>query len=547
MNFFQAAFEDSPHAQAILTYDQERKSFRYKAANRRFFQQTGLNPEDVIGRCLHDHLDTSHADSLTFNFSHALKSTEPFTFESIVSVPSGTRNWQITGSPMHKADGSMPDTIITSPRDITWSGDMAQRLNLIGDELPGFVYQLCYHPEKNWYFTFVGNRVNTMFGVNASDVTRDANKLLGLIHPDDIEWVSNKTARESHQRAHWHAEFRMQHPAGHNVWVEAYDMLQQLADGTMIWTGYLNDITSKKTLEASLQQSEARYRTLVENAYDIILNLDGDTTLNYVSPSWKKTLGDRNDLLVGRSLATLLHPQDVPACTAYINGLLAGARIPDGIEFRIRHANGQWRWFVAHGSSFKDYLTGVSNLILIARDVTERRQMEQEIQYLAHHDALTGLNNRVSFMSHVHQALQNSRRSGQHFAIFYIDLDHFKPVNDTLGHAAGDLLLQHVAQRLKDSLRSIDVVGRIGGDEFMVLLTDIANEELALSIATKLCQALKQPFKLGSDTAKISCSIGVALYPQHGRDFDSLSNAADQAMYQAKANGKSKAALPSEP
>lgn len=545
MSFFQAAFDNSPHAQTILTYDQERKSFRYVAANLRFFQYTGLNAESIIGQYLHDHLATPHADSLSSHFLHGLRTTEPHTFETIVSVPSGTRNWQITVSPMHKPDGSPPDTIITTPRDITWSGDLAQRLNLIGDELPGFVYQLCYHPSKQWYFTFVGNRVTSMFGVKASEVMHDALKLLDLIHPDDIEWVQNKTAREIHDQANWHAEFRMQHPAGHTVWVEAYDMLQQLADGTKIWTGYLNDITSKKNLEASLLQSEARYRTLVENAYDIILNLDGDGTLNYVSPSWKTTLGDPSDLALGRSLSTLLHPQDVPACTAYVNGLMAGAHIPEGTEFRIRHANGQWRWFVAHGSSFKDYLTGAINLILIARDVTERRQMEQEIQYLAHHDALTGLNNRVSFMANVQRALQNSRRNGQQFAILYIDLDRFKPVNDTLGHAAGDLLLQQVAQRLKGSLRSMDSVGRIGGDEFMVLLDDIDNEDIALAVATKLGDVLEQPFMLGSDSANISASIGIALYPKHGRDFDSLSNAADHAMYRAKTDGKSRVALPS--
>ena len=170
--------------------------------------------------------------------------------------------------------------------------------------------------------------------------------------------------------------------------------------------------------------------------------------------------------------------------------------------------------------------------------------MEREIQYLAHHDALTGLNNRVSFMAKVQQALQNSRRHGEHFAILYIDLDRFKPVNDTLGHAAGDLLLQQVAQRMTETLRTADVIGRIGGDEFMVLLADIDNASIALAVANKLCRVLDQPFKLGQEVANISASIGVALYPEHGNDFDSLSNAADQAMYRAKGEGKAKASLP---
>lgn len=544
MDFFQAAFEYSPDAQAILTYDPERQSFRYVAANQRFFLNSGLKADDVIGIFLHDHLVPSHADALTRHFLRGLKSTEPHAFETVVSVPSGTRNWHIIAAPMPKADGSEPDTILSTPRDITWSGDLAQRLNLIGDELPGFVYQLCYHPARQWYFTFVGNRVATMFGVKATDVLLDAGALLGLIHPDDTNWVSAKNTHESQTQAHWHAEFRMRHPDGHVLWVEAYDMLQQLADGTLIWTGYLNDITEKKTLEASLQQSETRFRTLVENAYDIILNLEPDGTLIYVSPSWHELLGGAHALLIGRNLSELLHPQDIPPCKAYINALLSGAHNHDGVEFRIRNTTGQWRWFVANGTRFNDDVIGVANLMLIARDVTERRQMEREIQYLAHHDALTGLNNRVSFMAKVQQALQNSRRHGEHFAILYIDLDRFKPVNDTLGHAAGDLLLQQVAQRMTETLRTVDVIGRIGGDEFMVLLADIDNASIALAVANKLCRVLDQPFKLGQEVANISASIGVALYPEHGNDFDSLSNAADQAMYRAKGEGKAKASLP---
>ena len=534
MNLYQAAFEHSPDAQAIMTYDPDRNSFRYVAANHCFFRDTGLAPELIIGKALHDHLTPAHANALVNNFLRCLKNDTVRSFETVVSVPSGIRNWHITAAPLRTPNGAPPDTVVATARDITWSGDLAQQLNLIGDELPGFVYQLCHHPDRQWYFTYVGNRVASMFGVKARDVLQDANALLGLIHPDDYSRIVIKSNRDVQTHAHWHAEFRMQHPAGQTVWVEAYDMLQQVADGTMIWTGYLNDITSKKTLEASLQHSEARFRTLVENAYDIILNLDQDGTLDYVSPSWRGLLGGTPGQIVGRNLSALLHPQDTPACKAYLGTLLSGEANHDGVEFRIRHVNGQWRWFVAHGTTVSQSAPDKNHIMLIARDVTERRNMEQEIQYLAHHDTLTGLNNRVSFMARVEQAIQNSRRTDKHFAILYIDLDRFKPVNDTLGHAAGDLLLQQVARRLKENLRALDTLGRIGGDEFMVLLGEIANENAALGVAKKLCQALEVPFYLGHTPVSISASIGVALYPLHGRDFDSLSNAADQAMYIAK-------------
>ncbi len=183
----------------------------------------------------------------------------------------------------------------------------------------------------------------------------------------------------------------------------------------------------------------------------------------------------------------------------------------------------------------------------LAREMTsELRASEHRFKQLAQHDALTGLPNRSLFTDRLHQALAQARRDRAKLAVMYLDLDKFKPVNDTLGHAVGDLLLKEVARRMQGCVRESDTVGRIGGDEFVVLLPHVDNADDALLVAEKIRHALNLPFHLeGGHVASISSSSGVAIYPDHGTDDISLSAASDQAMYVAKECGRNQVRLAS--
>ena len=167
----------------------------------------------------------------------------------------------------------------------------------------------------------------------------------------------------------------------------------------------------------------------------------------------------------------------------------------------------------------------------------ERTQREARLRYQAQYDALTDLPNRSLFDDRLQVALAQAERRGEGLALVFIDLDKFKPVNDTLGHAVGDALLRHVARRLKHALRSSDTVARVGGDEFVALLQPAASAAEVQAVAEKMCAALAQPFALDGQSVSISASIGVALYPHHGRDADALARSADAAMYRAKRAG----------
>ena len=174
----------------------------------------------------------------------------------------------------------------------------------------------------------------------------------------------------------------------------------------------------------------------------------------------------------------------------------------------------------------------------ISTDITERKDIEEHMRHMAQYDGLTHLPNRALFSDRLQQALAAAKRDQNHLAMMFLDLDKFKPINDTYGHAVGDLLLKEAAQRIQDCLRASDTAARIGGDEFVVLLPIIEAEQDASMVGEKIRNALVQPFELAGHTLNISSSIGVAVYPEHGADEKLLVKSADIAMYHAKKNGR---------
>ena len=196
-------------------------------------------------------------------------------------------------------------------------------------------------------------------------------------------------------------------------------------------------------------------------------------------------------------------------------------------------------WVETYRAPVTDDRGALLGTVGFSRDITERREAQEEIRQLALYDPLTKLPNRRLLSERLNQALATARRDQTHLALIFLDLDRFKPINDTLGHGVGDLLLYAVAQRIHHCVREVDTAARLGGDEFVVLLPSIEVPDQALMVAEKIRQALNQPFELpGGHVVSISSSSGVAVYPDHGEDEITLSKAADAAMYQAKALGR---------
>lgn len=185
----------------------------------------------------------------------------------------------------------------------------------------------------------------------------------------------------------------------------------------------------------------------------------------------------------------------------------------------------------------RDNAGNVYGVTVVFRDISERKKAEQQIIYLTQHCPLTDLPNRVLFGDRLKQAILNAKRSRTKFALLFVDIDRFKPVNDRYGHAVGDMLLQRIGKRMKQCLRELDTIARIGGDEFMAILPDVNEAEDAVSIAERLRQSIEEPFAVGHAILAVSASIGVAVYPHDGLDEQTLQVNADRAMYQAKGRG----------
>ncbi len=233
----------------------------------------------------------------------------------------------------------------------------------------------------------------------------------------------------------------------------------------------------------------------------------------------------------------VIHPDDRTAVDQAYNSSLA-TRLPYEITHRLRLPDGRIKWVSEHCQTSYDNQGKALRSIGTVQDITERKQAEQRIVQMATHDMLTGLPNRHLLQDRIAQALAHDRRSQEQAAVLFIDLDHFKIINDSLGHAVGDALLQEVAERLTSTIRSEDTAARQGGDEFIVLLPNIAGALDAQAVAQKILDALIQPFHIHGKELHISGSIGIALFPDNGKDVGMLLKNGDIAMYHAKESGR---------
>jgi diguanylate cyclase (GGDEF)-like protein/PAS domain S-box-containing protein len=286
-----------------------------------------------------------------------------------------------------------------------------------------------------------------------------------------------------------------------------------------------------------LRDSEERLRLLASNATDTICRIALDGTYLDVSKSAIRLLGYPGEELVGRKIADFIHPDDLPLVQNERDTLIANAE-PRIMTHRYRQKDGRQIWIESNTQAVKDEKGQVVEFVAVSRDITERKLAEAQIEYLAHHDPLTKLPNRLLGKDRLDIAIARAERANSKAALLFLDLDQFKRVNDSLGHSVGDALLQSVATRLLLCLRNCDTLSRQGGDEFLILLDDLRDTEAASRVAEAVLESLTSPFVIEGHELYISGSIGIAVYPNDGTDFDTLLKKADTAMYHAKEIGR---------
>lgn len=272
--------------------------------------------------------------------------------------------------------------------------------------------------------------------------------------------------------------------------------------------------------------------TLLANIGDVlsVLNSEGETI--YVSPSITEILGYEPEERLGRPAFDLVHPEDEPKARRLFEEALAQPGKPVKVTVRLRHKNGDWRMFEVRGRRTRPD-ENLQAVVQISRDVTAREKKARQLKFQALHDSLTQLPNRRLFEDRLEQALARGQRTGNACAVLYMDLNGFKRVNDTLGHQAGDRMLQQLSDRLEGCVRDEDTVSRLGGDEFLVLVERAESPDRVESVAERIITEVESPFELEGTDFSITIAIGAVLC-NRVQDPEQLLRRADDAMYEAK-------------
>ncbi|AFI84927.1 bifunctional diguanylate cyclase/phosphodiesterase [Methylophaga nitratireducenticrescens] len=300
-----------------------------------------------------------------------------------------------------------------------------------------------------------------------------------------------------------------------------------------------HDITERKAVESALREQEERFRQLADNIEEVVWLTDlMKGHLLYISPAYQKIWGHSCDSLYEKpsSWLEIIHPEDINSVRqALVNGKAVGEY---DIEFRIIRLDGTIRHIHQKAFPILNESGELYRIAGTAQDITERKEQEAHIEYLAYHDSLTALPNRLLTMDRLEHAITHAIRHTDVLAVLFLDLDRFKTINDSLGHQAGDLLLQQVGSRLLEVLRQEDTIGRVGGDEFLILLPSINSPDDAAHVANKLLDVLSPPFMVMSYQLHVNASIGISLCPRDAVNAETLVKYADTALYLAKEQGR---------
>lgn len=299
-------------------------------------------------------------------------------------------------------------------------------------------------------------------------------------------------------------------------------------------------IMNLKQTKGELEKSQGQLQAVIQNVMDGIITINESGEIQGFNPAAEQIFGYTQSEILGQNVKILMPEPDKSEHDAHIHRyMLTGQARLVGVRGRevtaVRKCGEQ---FPMELSLSKMVLAGQNYFVGITRDITERKRTEQKIAHLAHYDYLTDLPNRALYLDKLDQSIALAKRNHYKVAVLFLDLDGFKKINDTLGHDVGDLLLQGVSKRLKDTIRASDTVARVGGDEFTFVLNDTGSNESASLVAEKIIESLSEPFSLKGQHCHVGGSIGIAVFPDDSKSLKKLIIQADEAMYLAKQRGK---------
>jgi diguanylate cyclase (GGDEF)-like protein/PAS domain S-box-containing protein len=504
----------------------------YLTCNPIFERFFGAREADIVGKTDYDFLSTELSDFFRQKDREAMNADHILTNEEWVTLAEDGRRLLLETRKVavRSADGNVTG-VLGIGRDITERHQREEELSLLNYAID--------HVEKSVFLIDNEARISYVNKHACRSLGYSREQLLGLSIPD-IDMNYQHALWQQHWRdiqANGSRTFETAHKTNDGAIfpVEIIDSYFE-SGGRGYNLAIARDISAFKEAQKALCKSEREFRTLAENSPDTIARYDGDGRRRYANRKLITDLGGDLTQILGSTPVEFPGGADAQGYLEKIREVFEHGQ-PRDFEMHWQPKDIEFCTLTRLTPEF-DEAGQVVQVLAVGRDITEIDQYRKQVQRQAFYDELTDLPNRALLFNRIRQAIAHNERRGGWFGVMILDLDHFKEVNDTLGHAVGDRLLCEVAQRLKNTVRATDTVARLGGDEFGILLPEVSERCDLSTVADKILQALEQPFAIDRSELFVSCSIGIALYPDNSAEMDALLKYADTAMYYAKKQGR---------
>jgi diguanylate cyclase (GGDEF)-like protein/PAS domain S-box-containing protein len=534
---FQALADNAP---ALIWMAGPDKKFTF--FNKRWLQFTGRSLDEEKGE---GWLVSIHPDDLSRwneTYTKNFNARSDFSVKYRLQRHDGEYRWLLdNGSPFYLPSGEFAG-YIGSCVDVTESMSEISELEnqnylikTITDNATVGLFLL----DKDYHCTFMNPAAESITGYSRTEIQgRTLHDIIHHTHPDGTPFPIEDCPLElSFAQMKRVNNLEQVYIRKNGEFFDAMCSASPLINGGELVGAVLEvrDISEEKRSQKLAKSHEARFRTLIEKSSDVISLIDIDGANLYTSPSIERVLGYSPSIFGQQNGFGYVHPADMPFVREEFEKLLQNPSGSTAAEMRVQHADGSWRWIETVSTNLLDD-PDIRAIVVNFRDVTERKTAEEKAQYQYYHDTLTDLPNRNYFTERLAGLLQNAGE--KIFGLMIIDLDRFKMINESLGHAIGDRLIQEVSLRLVNCLEEEDILARLGGDEYGIILPDILREEEIGQSCSRILECLKPVFRFEQHELYITPSIGISVHPYDGDDVSSLMKNADSALYRAKELGR---------
>ena len=514
------------------------RDYRYRIVNDAYARHHGLPIDSIVGMSIAELMSEETFDEVIKPQIDRCFAGEVIHYQHEFAFASQTRHMDVQYHPYYLDDGSIDGAVI-SVRDITEVYSAKEALRIGGERLALALQagrQGMFDINLDTGAVVTNDEYAEMLGFDPEGFEESLSGMIERTHPEDRDLVKQRLDDHLNERSEtFQIEFRQKTSDGDWKWILALGRVveRDASSRPLRLIGTHTDVSATKYAEERIRQAAKVFSSTAEGV--TITDLDG--TILDVNDAFCRITGYTRDEVIGKNpriLQSGRHDREFYAS-------MWDSLLRDGHwrgEIWNRRKDGATYPETLTISQVRDELGRETGYVAVFSDITASKQTEEQLQYLAHYDALTELPNRMLLNIRLEQNLERAMRANRKLAVLFIDLDRFKLINDSLGHAAGDDLLRKLAVRLKGLLRAEDTVARISGDEFVVLIDNIGNADAVATLVRKIMVAFEPPFLIADHEIAVTCSIGVSLFPDDGDAPDALLRNADAAMYRAKDDGR---------